>query len=638
MCGICGILNGDTRPVMTSTLRAMNGMLWHRGPDGSGEHLAGPVGLAMRRLSIIDVAGSDQPLYNEDRTIAVVFNGEIFNYRDLRAHLIKRGHRFNTQGDGETIAHLYEEYGDDAPRHLRGQFAFALWDARRQRLLLARDRLGQKPLYYTQQPDLFVFASEIKALLQHPDVPRRSALDDPAQLALCLAYGYVPAPQTAFEGIQMLLPGHRLTLDHGGAPIIDAYWQPPTPAPADPEARAEDHVEQLRATLREAVSLRLISDVPLGAFLSGGLDSSLIVALMQQISGAQVKTFSIGFAGGAGFDETPYAQQVADLLGTEHTAFTVEAHAMELLPQLVWHLDAPFADSSVIPTYLVSDLTRQQVTVALTGDGGDELFAGYERFYAASLARRLGAVPRPLWRLAGRLFDLLPEGTGYADRVKRAGRFIRAAGMPLALAYFDWVRLFDAQAVHALTGQPDIGGQHFAGLFAAPPDDPAILHANLTTYLPDDLLIKADRCSMAASLEARAPFLDHVLMEQAAAVPYNLKLRGRTTKYLLKEMARDLLPDEIIDRKKHGFGAPIGAWLRQDIRPVQDVLLSRPARERGLLRMNAVEKLIQEHASGQRDHGFRLWTLLTLETWYQQFIDRVPEPPAAASGITSATR
>jgi asparagine synthase (glutamine-hydrolysing) len=387
-------------------------------------------------------------------------------------------------------------------------------------------------------------------------------------------------------------------------------------------------VEEVREALGEAVRQALISDVPLGAFLSGGLDSSLIVALMRRHSNSTVRTFSIGFAGDTSFDETVYAQQVADLLGTEHTAFIVEPQALDLLPTLVWHHDHPFGDSSAIPTYLVSQLTRQNVTVALTGDGGDELFAGYERFYAATLARGLGAPGA--WRALADLLESFPEGTGYYNLVKRARRFARGAALPPALAYFDWIRLFSPEQLAALIPQRpgDVAGAHFAAL-ATTPDGvtlPGLLEANLRTYLPDDLLVKTDRSSMAVSLETRAPFLDHWLVELASAIPANLKLNGSVTKYILKQAARGLLPNSIIDRPKHGFGVPLGAWLRRDMRPVREVLLDKRTRERGLLNTVAVEKLIKDHADRYRDHGQRLWGLLTLEWWHRLFID----PPSPA--------
>lgn len=625
MCGICGFLNKRHQPVNAGILKAMTDMLIHRGPDGDGYAAAKQAAMGMRRLSIIDVAGSKQPLYNEDHSLTLVFNGEIFNFRELRENLVVRGHRFYTSGDGETILHLYEDCGFETPLHLRGQFAFALWDAVKQHLFLARDHTGEKPLYYYDSPEVFVFASEIKALLQHPAVPRESALTDPYTLALYLGYGYIPAPDTPFQHIKTLLPGHEIVVTKNTLDI-QPFWQPPPIAGPQPDATILDYEDRLKELLAEAVRLRLASDVPLGAFLSGGLDSSLIVAMMQQ-QNRTVKTFSIGFAGEASYDETPFAAYVARHLETEHTSFTVEPEALELLPQLVWHYDAPFADSSAIPTYLVSKLTREHVTVALTGDGGDELFAGYDRFYAAALIQRFRTVPRPVWKMAAGILKRIPEGTGYYNPIKRAGKFVRAADKPPALAYFDTLRLFSAGMIDALIGHADAAGEHFAGHFNGDVTLPAILHANMLTYLPDDLLVKTDRCSMAASLEARAPFMDAPLIEFVAAIPFNLKLREKVSKYILKEVARGWLPDDIIDRRKHGFGVPLGAWLRKDMSLVREILLSREMRERGLLNMEAVTALMDDHASGRRDHGQRLWTLLTLEWWHRLFID--PPVPAA---------
>lgn len=624
MCGICGVIHFDGKPVTAELLRAMNDVMRHRGPDGVGCFIDGNIGLAMRRLSVIDIAGSDQPLANEDESVVLVFNGEIYNYRMLRRELGNRGHRFRSDGDGETIVHLYEEYGDACWARLRGMYAIALWDKRRRRLLLARDRLGQKPLYYYQDRKVFVFASEIKALLAHPDVPRLSsfAATGGGALTQYLSYGYLPAPDTAFQGIFALQPAQCLRVDDTGRRREERYWTPPPVAAPDAQAGTADHIEALREKLEEAVKLRLMSDVPLGAFLSGGLDSSLVVALARRHSSAAVKTFSIGFEGDDSFDETPYAAQVARVLGTEHYSFRVRAEAMDLLAELVWHHDQPFADSSAIPTYLVSKLTREQVTVALTGDGGDELFAGYERFYAAALFQRMSLLPKPLWAGLSRLLGRLPEGTAYDDRVKRARRFANAAGMSVADGYFDLVRVFSADLIHELRATAEAGSADFSRYLGASGDPVAsLLDANMRSYLPDDLLIKADRCSMAASLEARAPFLDHELVELAATIPFNLKLKGGRTKHILKEAARGMLPDAIIERRKHGFGIPLGAWLRGDMRPVRDILLSRRARERGLWRRAVVERLIEEHDAGRRDHSRQLWALLTLEEWHRQFID-----------------
>ena len=625
MCGICGVIHRDGKPVTEQLLLAMNERLRHRGPDGEGYHIDGNVGLAMRRLKIIDIAGSDQPLYNEDGSVALVFNGEIYNYRELRRGLEARGHRLKTDGDGETIVHLYEEHGGGAVEHLRGMFALALWDAKSKSLLLARDRFGQKPLYYYSDSRVFVFASEIKALLAHPDVPRVSRFELPDRRALSqyLSFGYVPAPETAFHGIKMLSPATALEIDQAGEARERRYWALNSLAPSDPAANAHTYIGELRDKLDEAVKLRLMSDVPLGAFLSGGLDSSLIVALMRAHSNAGVKTFSIGFEGDDSFDETPYAEQVARHLGTEHESFRVKPEAMSLLSQLVWHHDQPFADSSAIPTFLVSKLTRAHATVALTGDGGDELFVGYERFYAAALMRRLAFVPAPILRGAAGLLGRLPEGTGYYDRVKRAGRFLRAGGQRLEDAYFDWVRVFDDELLAEICPAAEQHPPYINPYMDVAQADPIarLAQANMWSYLPDDLLIKADRCSMAASLEARAPFLDHELAEYVAGIPFNLKLRGARTKHILKVAARGLLPDEIIERKKHGFGVPLGAWLRRDMRLARDLLQSRRSRERGLLDMAVVARLMDEHEAGERDHNRVLWALLTLEDWHRQFID-----------------
>ena len=629
MCGICGVIQLDGKPVSQPLLRSMNDRLRHRGPDGAGYLIDGNVGLAMRRLSIIDIAGSDQPLTNEDESVALIFNGEIYNYRELRHNLVKRGHRFRTEGDGETIAHLYEEYGNDCWQRLRGMVAVALWDKRHKRLLLARDRMGQKPLYYYQDRDVFVFASEIKALLAHPAVPRLSsfAADGSNALTQYLSYGTMPAPSTAFQNIFMLPPATWLQVNAAGERQQQRYWELPRIAPSDARARAADHIEPTREKLEEAVKLRLMSDVPLGAFLSGGLDSSLIVALMRRHSNAAVKTFSIGFEGDDSFDETPYAEGVAKQLGTDHQTFRVQPEAMNLLTDLVWHHDQPFADSSAIPTLLVSKLTRQQVTVALTGDGGDELYAGYERFHAAQLFQRMSQLPKPLWRALSSLLGALPEGTAYDDKVKRARRFANAASMSIANGYFDLARVFSADLIAGLCASDSVDTSDFSR-YLDTSDDPVtgLLNANMRSYLPDDLLIKADRCSMAASLEARAPFLDHELVEQAAAIPFNLKLKGGHTKVILKEMARGILPDSIIDRRKHGFGIPLGAWLRRDMTPVRDILLSRRARERGLWQSDVVERLINDHQSGKRDYNRQLWALLTLEEWHRQFIDATKLP------------
>lgn len=631
MCGLCGILNLDGAPVPQDILETMNATLVHRGPDQGAAVIEGICGLANRRLAILDLSPSGAlPMRSSDGAITLAYNGEVYNYPDLRRMLEAEGLSFRSGADTEAVIELYRRDGVDFLAHLRGMFALALWDAPNRILVLARDRMGQKPLYYYRDDKRLVFASEIKALLRHPDVPRRP---DRSLAPLVLAYGYAPAPRTFFKDIHMLPPGHALVCQDG-AIHTHVYWTPPPFARADSNARAEDYLDELRAALEESVRLRLLSDVPLGAFLSGGLDSSLIVAYMARHTSGPVKTFAIGFAGEESFDETAHARRVAELFGTDHHEFIVEPDAIHLLPFLVWHHDQPFADSSAIPTYLVSKLTRDHVTVALTGDGGDELFAGYERFYAAALAARYRRLPGAIRSGINAAVGLLPETTSYRGVAQRARRFVDGAAMPPAEAYFSWVRLFDDPQIAALcsNGSEVAPSAHFAGLFA--PDDPRdftaqLLDVNLTTYLPDDLLIKTDRCSMAASLEARSPFMDHKLVELAARIPSNLKLRGKVTKFILKEAAAGLLPDDIIRRPKHGFGVPVGRWFRERLREyAREILLDPGTLARGYFREAAVRQLLDEHTSGARNHGQRIWTLLTFEWWHRLFADlSQPTPP-----------
>lgn len=614
MCGICGVVSPNPAHLTPDTIAKMNATLTHRGPDGEGIFTHRDVALAMRRLSIIDLDGSSQPLYNETQRIALVFNGEIFNFKELREQLQHKGHVFRTEGDGETIVHLYEEYGENAPRYLRGQFAFALWDKQHKTLFLGRDSSGEKPLFYTYHNGILLFASEIKAILQHPCAPRDSHLQG-EHLAQFLAFGYFSDSHTAFKHIYSLPPAHTATF-RDNTLTLRQYWHLPPLAPSNPRAQVSDYLPELDRLLTQAIQRTLIADVPLGAFLSGGLDSSLVVALMKRLNNAPVKTFSIGFEGDDSFDETRYARQVAELLGTEHTEFKVSADAMHLLPTLVWHLDQPFGDTSLIPTYLVSQLTRQHVAVALTGDGGDELFAGYERFYALALVQQLGHVPRPVWGGIHALLSYLPEGTGYYSLVKRARRFARGASVGMTTAYCDWMRLFSDEQLHALISYVPT----YASSETIASVNDALRH-NFMRYLPDDLLVKSDRATMANSLEGRAPLLDRDLTDYVATIPLNLKLKGATTKHILKQLAVNYLPEAIVNRPKHGFGAPLGAWLRRDMRLVREWLLSARSQQRGLFDPVAVTQLIDQHANGTHDHAQKLWTLLTLEAWHQQYID-----------------
>jgi len=629
MCGICGVLHFDDSPIDALALERMVQAIQHRGPDDSGTWHDGAVGLGNTRLAIIDLsAAGHQPLANETNEVWIAFNGEIYNFESLKAEVEAHGHIYRSRTDTETIVHLFEECGIECLQSLRGMFALAIWDARKRELWLARDRLGKKPLYYFKDEHRLIFGSEIKCILAYPNVPRDL---NRGVVPLYLTYGYVPAPEPIFTGIKMLRPGCWLRVSDGQIEER-AYWDVPLPA-----VRAlhrhwteADWATALLEQLREAVRLRLISDVPLGAFLSGGLDSSAVVALMAEAAHGPVKTFAMGFAGEPSYDETAHARAVAEHLGTDHHEFIVEPDVIDLVPKLVWHLDQPFGDSSAIPTYLVSKLAREHVTVALTGDGGDELLAGYERFEAARLAKRYQALPGFAHRTVAAIAKRWPQGTGYRDLGRRTLRFVSRARLPLPEQYLGWVGVMSPELVDEMMvglfqeSAPRLIQSHFSSYFRLNGNDPVptLLDVNFRSYLPDDLLIKADRMSMAASLEARSPFLDHVLIEFAATMPVNLKLNNGVTKYILKKTFEDKLPHQIVYRQKHGFGVPVGKWFRTTLRPtLTDSLLSTRAQQRGLLNPNMVQRLVDEHLNGQRDHGQPLWTLLMLEMWAQEFLD-----------------
>jgi asparagine synthase (glutamine-hydrolysing) len=623
-------MNWDRAPVEEAVVRRMMATLAHRGPDGRGVFVNGPCGLGRTRLAVIDLSpDAAQPMANEDGSLHIVFNGEIYNYRALREQVAAQGHRLSSHSDTEVILHLYEDFGPTCVDHLRGMFAFALWDGPRQRLVLARDRVGKKPLFYYHDDHHFVFGSEIKALLAHPQVPRRL---NTTALPYYLIHGYVPAPETMFAEIKQLPPGHVLIVENGSVHATP-YWHWPLRGRESEELKElgeGEWAEQVLDALREAVCVRLVSDVPLGAFLSGGLDSSLIVALMSQLMDEPVKTFAIGFSGEPSFNELDYARRVAQLFGTDHHEFVVQPDAVDLLPALVRHYDEPFADSSAIPTYLVAQLTRQHVTVALTGDGGDELFAGYERFAAARLAASYRRLPGFLRRAVSGMVHHWPESTAYRGLARRVRRFVDAADQPLAERYLSWVGLFSRDMCRELLpswGDPPADGvladyqAHFEPAAGHGLVD-QLLCVNATTYLPGDLLVKTDRMTMAHGLEARCPFLDQGLIGLAAGIPPALKLRGTTTKYILKRAAEKLLPREIVHRPKHGFGVPVGRWFRQELRDyVRDVLLSPRARQRGYFDSAVVTRLIEEHQRGRRDWGHQLWTLLTFELWQRAYLE-----------------
>lgn len=637
MCGIAGICGPVDRQPDREVLGRMQDMLRHRGPDGAGMYVDNGVGLAMRRLAIIDVAGGDQPIANEDKTVQLIFNGEIYNFQALREELIALGHQFATSSDTEVVVHAYEQYGIDCPKVLRGMFAFAIWDRAKQRLLLARDRVGKKPLLYAHRGDTLVFASEFRAMLAHPDVGRDV---DEAALHQYMSFMCVPAPLTAFRDIRKLEPGHTLTWERGRI-RIEKYWSldfKPKLAMSESDA-ASEALEKLR----EAVRLRMISEVPVGAFLSGGIDSSSVVAMMASQSSEPIKTFSIGFDD-ADYDELAYAKQVASAFGTDHHEFVVRPSAAEILPTLVDHYGEPYADSSAIPTYYIARETRRYVTVALNGDGGDETFAGYRRFAAMQLAEQLHRLPASALR-AARFATRGVSGEG--NERTRAGELRRFAGsamLPRVERYMNIISAFDDEAKRELytADFAERVGEVSSASAVAPWLDrrdigvvDALLLTDTMTYLPNDLLVKVDIATMAVSLEARSPYLDHHMIEFAARLPERYKLRRLTTKYLLKKALRGLLPQRNVHRKKMGFGVPVAKWFRNELRATtREVILSDRALGRGMFRPEAVQRLVDEHVSGARDWANRLWTLLMLELWYQRFVD---SPASAIANDTCQT-
>jgi asparagine synthase (glutamine-hydrolysing) len=627
MCGIVGIVRSDGLQVDGSLVGRMCDAIRHRGPDEDGFYVNGATGLGMRRLSIIDLAGGQQPIHNEDRTAWIVFNGEIYNYLELRGKLEKLGHEFYTDSDTEAIIHAYEAYGADCPKHLRGMFAFAIWDEKQGELFLARDRVGKKPLLYAHLKNQLVFGSEFSALLQHPGISRDIA---PEAIHYYLSFMCVPAPLTAYRDIKKLEPGHSLRFTRAGDVKLERYWQPSfSPKVKLSEEEAGEQVVEL---LRDAVRVRLMSEVPLGAFLSGGVDSSAIVALMSEVGGEPVKTFSIGFEE-QDFSELHHARRVAEHVGADHHEFIVRPDAMEVLPTLVEHYGEPYADSSAIPTYYVSRETRRHVTVALNGDGGDECFAGYERYAAMRLAERYRKIPSPLREgIIRRAVNLLPSSELRRGRVRDVKRFLDAVSLPPVERYLRWVSVLDRAAKEDLytdefrrrmiSHDPASWlSPWFARANGAGVVDASLL-ADTMTYLPNDLLVKVDIASMAVSLEARSPFLDHHVIEFAASLPERLKLRGLTTKYLLKRVLKKLVPVENLNRPKMGFGVPIGHWFRGRMKKfLGETLLGEKALKRGLFKGEEVKRMFELHARGERDYSHQLWTLLMLELWFQRFID-----------------
>lgn len=631
MCGITGkIYFNKGKNIDPVLLRKMTDTITYRGPDDDGFYINKNIGLGHRRLAIIDLSlAGHQPMSNEDSTVWIVFNGEIYNFNELRPDLEKRGHRFRSHSDTETIIHLYEEYGEKCLQYLRGMFAFAIWDAKQQKLFLARDRVGKKPLKYYIGKDFIVFASELKALLKDPEVPREI---DYEAIHHYLTFQYVPHPMTGFKGIQKLPPAHYLNVTLTGPKAIVSqpkrYWR-------------LDYSKKLKLSenewkkiiiekLEEAVKIRMIADVPLGAFLSGGIDSSTIVALMAKNSSKPIKTFSIGFKE-ASHNELPYARLIADKFKTEHTEFIVEPKTLEILPTIIYHYEEPYADSSAIPTYYVSKLTRKHVTVALNGDGGDENFAGYPWYNIHKYTGFYSHIPAIIQKLirGGVVF-----GAHFVKNtlLNRGVRFANSIGETPQQRYLRYISYFHSDEKGELYAPEflrlsenydsfDFLNTYFQEASGSDPIDQA-LYVDINSYLPDDLLVKVDIASMAVSLEGRSPFLDHEFMELCAAIPSGLKLKGLEKKYILKRAIESLIPHENIYRRKKGFGVPIEHWFRGDgINYVREMLFNNNTLTNRLFKKEAIEKILDEHAYTKINHSNKMWSLLTLEIWWQKFFN-----------------
>ncbi|MDZ7271247.1 MAG: asparagine synthase (glutamine-hydrolyzing) [candidate division KSB1 bacterium] len=630
MCGICGIYYVDgARKVDPHLLRRMAQVIVHRGPDDDGFFLAEGVGLGMRRLSIIDLVTGKQPISNEDGTVWVVYNGEIYNHLSLRRALEAKGHRFRTKADTEVIAHAYEEYGERCPEYFNGMFAFALYDARSRRLLLARDRLGIKPLYYAFDGQRLVFGSELKSLLQVEDMPREL---DVRALDTFLTFEYIPAPLSIFRGVAKLPQAHTLLLQDGQARVRE-YWHLAF-GTGEPVIKSEEQWgEELVSLLGDAVQMRLMSDVPLGAFLSGGLDSSSVVAMMSRSMDRPVKTFSIGFSE-ASYNELDYARTVAHAFGTEHHEEIITPDAVSLTETLIAHLDEPLGDFSIFPTYMVSKMTRQYVTVALSGDGGDELLAGYDTYLADRLARSYLHLPRVLRQgVIEPLARRLPPTEKKKGLINRTTRFVQGMALPEHLQHVRWM-IFLSQAQRQALYTPPLqealaGTNPYEFIEAyfeqARGADPLSQqqYVDIKTYLADDILVKVDRMSMAVSLEARVPFLDYRLVELVGRMPSWLRLRNGQTKYILKRAMRGILPEKILTRGKEGFSIPIKNWLRAELRPMMlDLLSPERLRAQGYFEDRYVESLIKEHLAGKANHSHQLWALMVFQKWYDLYMRR----------------
>lgn len=626
MCGIAGYISNTKERISerAALLDAMCRVITHRGPDEQGTAIEGRAAMGMRRLSIIDLATGQQPIYNGDRTKLIVFNGEVYNYRELRRDLEGRGHKFRTSSDTEAIIHAFDEFGADCLAQLRGMFAFAIWDTVEESLFIARDRVGKKPLFYTVTSEgEFVFGSELKVLLEHGGVKREI---DPGALDAYLTFGYVPEELCIFKGVNKLEPGHFLIYKDGQV-RTERYWDFDFSGETLTESE-EEIAETLLDKLREAVGVRLISEVPLGAFLSGGVDSSAIVGLMSQIMDQPVKTFSIGFNEDS-YNELKYARMAAKHFATDHHEFILTPDFVNVVDDLVWHFDEPFADSSALPTYMVSKLAREHVTVILSGDGGDELFAGYTRYVIDQNRSGLERLPSAIRKdLIRPLSEALPHGArgkNYLFNISldAAGRYIDS------ISHFNGPRkrkLYAKETRNKMNGSFERGEKLYrqiAGLAATEDPIENLLYLDSKTYLPSDILTKVDRMSMASSLEARSPLLDHELIEYVTRIPSRMKLKGRETKAIFKHAIRDLVPNDILHREKQGFGVPINEWINLQLKDrITTDLSERRSLDRGYFDPRYVRLLLNEHGRGRRDHSHALWTLWMLELWHRRYIDR----------------
>ena len=625
MCGICGKLSLDSdAEISRAELEAMCVSLRHRGPDDYGVYQHGPVGLGATRLAIIDLAGGHQPMHNETRSIWGVLNGEIYNYQELRADLLHRGHQFSSHCDTEVVVHLYEEWGDDFVQHLQGMFAIALWDADRRRLLLARDRLGIKPLFYAQHNGSLVFGSEIKALLV-TDLPRRV---DPVALHDYLSFDYVPGPRTMFEGIRKLQAGHLLVCE--GEITITRYWDVP-PQTQSVGASLPEMAEHLKGLLADAVRSAMVSDVPVGAFLSGGLDSSIVVALMSRFTSEPVRTFSVGFQERS-YNELPYARKVAQRYGTDHHEVVVEPQINDVIHAMVDFFDEPFADSSAVAAYYVSEVAARHVKVVMSGDGGDEIFGGYTIYQADRLANLYRRLPRALGEHAiPNLVRRIPASDSKMSWDLKLRRFVEHARLDPLAAHGSWRLIFTEEMKQRLYA--DHVTRHdslelLRGYWQDYPQNDALnrfMYVDTKVSLVDDMLTKVDRMSMAHSLEVRVPLLDHRLVEWMSQVPSSAKVHGMNLKYLLKHVARELLPREIVDRPKAGFHVPIPAWLKGELRPlIEEQLGEATVTRQGMFDPAYVRRLLDDNQAGRNNYSRNIWGLLMFSLWYDRYIDRVP--------------